>query len=159
MLKLFLWLQYLHKKKIVFLSITAVALSVAMLIVVASLFNGFIDAMKWAAVETIGDVLVAPPVKFKKYPLFVQQVEQINGVETATATLSGHGLLHLGKGNVRTVKIWGIEPGQKAKVTSLKQSLLKAKTMQGEPSFKVDGSDEKIGGFERGFPLHGLCLE
>jgi len=49
MLKLFLWLRYLRKKKIVFLSIAAVALSVSLLIVVASLFSGFINAFEQAA--------------------------------------------------------------------------------------------------------------
>ena len=53
MLKLFLWLRYLRKKKIVFLSIAAVALSVALLIVVASLFSGFIRALKQAGVESV----------------------------------------------------------------------------------------------------------
>jgi ABC-type lipoprotein release transport system permease subunit len=67
MLKLFLWLRYLRKKKIVFLSIAAVALSVSLLIVVSSLFTGFIKAFQRAAVEAIGDVVLAPPTKFAKY--------------------------------------------------------------------------------------------
>jgi len=113
MLKLFLWLRYLRKKKIVFLSIAAVALSVSLLIVVASLFTGFIDAFERAAVEAIGDVVLKPsakfakPAKFAKYDLFIERLEQTGVVESATAMLSAHGLLHLGKGNVRAVEIWG----------------------------------------------------
>jgi len=60
MLKLFLWLRYLRKRKIVFLSIAAVALSVSLLIVVASLFTGFIKTFERAAVEAIGDVSNKP---------------------------------------------------------------------------------------------------
>ncbi len=147
MLKLFLWLRYLSKKKIVFLSIAAVALSVSLLIVVASLFTGFISAFEQAAVEAMGDVVLTPPMKFPKYPLFIERLEQTETVEAATAMLSAPGLLHLGKGDVRPVEIWGIEPGRRARVTNFKQSLLKHKKLSGEPSLNIPGSDEKVGGF------------
>ena len=45
-------------------------------------------------------------------------------VEAATATLSAQGLLHLGRGNVRAVEIWGIEPAKSGKVTAFDKSLL-----------------------------------
>ncbi|MHC4424108.1 MAG: ABC transporter permease, partial [Planctomycetota bacterium] len=60
MLKLFLCLRYLRKKKIVLLSIAAVALSVALLIVVASLFSGFIGAVEQTGREVFGDVYLNP---------------------------------------------------------------------------------------------------
>ena len=147
MLKLFLWLRYLRKKKIVFLSITAVALSAALLIVVASLFTGFINAFEQSAVEAVGDIVLAPPVKFAKYQLFIERLEQVRQVKAATATLSSQGLLHLGKGNVRAVKLSGIEPKSRAKVTGLKQFLHKQKDLPREPSFEVPGLPGKLGGF------------
>ena len=147
MLKLFLWLRYLRKKKIVFLSIAAVALSCALLIVVASLFTGFINAFEQSAVETIGDVVLAPPIRFAKCQLLIERLEQTGAVKAATATLSAQGLLHLGKGNVRAVNIWGIEPAARAKVTGFKQSLIKQKKLPQEPSFEVAGLPEALGGF------------
>jgi lipoprotein-releasing system permease protein len=108
MLKLFLWLRYLRRKKIVFLSIAAVALSAALLIVVASLFEGFINVFEQSAVKAIGDVVLEPPVKFSKYEELIRRLEQRNVVESAAATLSAEGLLHLGKGDVRGVEIWGV---------------------------------------------------
>jgi lipoprotein-releasing system permease protein len=108
MLKLFLWLRYLRKKRIVILSIAAVALSSALLIVVASLFGGFIDAFEQSAVKAIGDIVLEPPVKFSKYEELIRRLEQIDEVESAAATLSAEGLLHLGRGNVRGVEIWGV---------------------------------------------------
>jgi len=147
MLKLFLWLRYLRKKKIVFLSIAAVALSVVLLIVVASLFTGFINAFEQSAVETIGDIVLAPPVRFAKYPLLIERLEQFRQVEAATATLSGQGLLHLGKGNVRAVSVWGIEPVSRAEVTGFERFLCRQKKTHVEPSFEVAGFPEKIGGF------------
>jgi len=147
MLKLFLWLRYLRKRKIVFLSITAVALSTAVLIVVASLFGGFINALERSAIEAIGDVVLAPPSKFAKYELLIECLEQAGEVKAATAVLSAKGLLHLGKGNVRAVDIWGIEPGRRAKVTGFKQSLIKQKKSPQEPSFEITGFEGRVGGF------------
>jgi len=147
MLKLFLWLRYLRKKKIVFLSIAAVALAVSLLIVVASLFNGFINALKKASVETIGDVVLVAPIRFAKYPLFIERLEQIGAVQAATATLSAQGLLHLGKGDVRAVDIWGIEAGRRARVTDFKRSLIKQNKSSREPSFEVPGFPDSVGGF------------
>jgi len=151
MLKLFLWLRYLRKKKIVFLSIAAVALSVSLLIVVASLFTGFIDAYERAAVEAIGDVVLAPPAppaKFAKYGQFIERLEQTEAVEAATAMLSAKGLLHLvEKGNVRAVEIWGIEPVRRAKVMGFDRFLLRQRETKSEPSFEIKGFEGQIGGF------------
>jgi lipoprotein-releasing system permease protein len=154
MLKLFLWLRYLRRRKIVFLSIAAVALSVSLLTVVASLFTGFIDAFERSAVETIGDVVLAlgpyhrqAGVTLTKYGPLIEQLEQLGAVQAATVTLSAQGLLHLGKGNVRAVTIWGIEPQSRARVTALKQSLRRQKDLPGEPSFEVSGLAEGVGGF------------
>jgi lipoprotein-releasing system permease protein len=147
MLKLFLWLRYLRKKKIVLLSIAAVALSTALLIVVANLFTGFINTLEKTAVQTIGDVVLSAPIAFAKYPLFIEQLEKTSAVQGATATLSSQGLLHLGKGNVRAVYIWGIEPAKRAEVTGFKKFLRRQGQLNKEPSFEVSGSSENIGGF------------
>jgi ABC-type lipoprotein release transport system permease subunit len=151
MLKVFLWLRYLAKKKIVFLSIAAVAVSVSLLIVVASLFTGFINAFELAAVEAIGDVVLSPPplTRLAKYPLLIDRLEQTEAVEAATAMMMVPGLLHVGKGtgNVRPVDVWGIEPGGREKVTGFKRFLLKQKNTPGEPTFDIPGSPEKTAGF------------
>jgi len=149
MLKLFFWLRYLCKRRIVFLSVAAVALSVSLLIVVASLFTGFIAAFEGSAVDAIGDIVVAAPsgVTFEKYPEWIKRLEQTAFVEAATATLSCEGLLHVGKGNVRGVTVWGIEPGPRSKVTKFKDALIRQKESSGEPSFDIPGMPEKKGGF------------
>ena len=147
MLKLFLWLRYLRKRKIVFLSIAAVALSVSLLIVVASLFTGFIGTFERSAVEAVGDVILIPPTTFAKYPLLIEQLEQTEAVEAATAMISGYGMLYLGRGNVRAVEVWGIEPAGRAKVTGFAKFLRRQGTGAGEPSFNVPDSPDEIGGF------------
>jgi lipoprotein-releasing system permease protein len=152
MLKLFLCLRYLRKRKIVFLSVAAVALSVSLLIVVSSLFSGFIETFQQAAVELLGDVVLSPPrqlerVKLEKYPLLIEQLEQTSTVEAATAALLAPGLLKLGKGNVRPVQVWGIQPGRLARVTGFKKALLKQRDSDAEPSFHIAGSPEGLSGF------------
>jgi len=147
MLNLFLWLRYLRKKKIVLLSIAAVALSCSLLIVVTSLFNSFINAFEQSAVETMGDVVLTPPIKFTNYPMLIERLEGLGAVEAATATISAPGLVHLGKGNVRAVIIWGIEPGRRQKVTGFKRFLLKQKDSATAPSFATDSATGKLGGF------------
>jgi len=149
MLKLFLWLKYLRARRIILLSIAAVALSVSLLIVVASLFTGFITAFEQSAVEMIGDIIITAPagVKFERYPEFIDRLEQTMFVEAATATLTSQGLLHVGKGNVRPVSIWGIQPDRRARVTGFKNALIRQGQQAGPPSFDVPGKPGEVGGF------------
>lgn len=147
MLKLFLWLRYLRKKKIVFLSIAAVALSVSLLVVVASLFTGFIDTFEQTAVEAIGNIVINPPEVIAKYDLLIDRLEQTEVVDSATAVIWGYGLLHLGPGNVRAVDIWGIEPARRARVTGFDRFLLEQGGSGSEPSFNISDAPDDIGGF------------
>lgn len=149
MLKLFLWLKYLRRRRIVLLSIAAVALSVSLLVVVASLFSGFIVAFEQSAVEMIGDVIItAPPgLKLERYPEFIERLEETPSVEAATATLTSQGLLNVGRGNVRPVSIWGIQPERRARVTGFKGGLIHQGQAEGPPSFEVPGKSDEVGGF------------
>ena len=120
MLKLFLWLRYLRKKKIVLLSIAAVALSVALMIVVDSLFTGYIDALQQSAVVNIGDIFLWPRQRdVPKYDLFVQRLEKLEQVEAAAPFLYGGGLLWLEKGDVTEVAIQGISPAKEFVINAL----------------------------------------
>ncbi len=149
MLKLFLWLRYLRKRKIVLLSIAALTLSTALLIVVASLFAGFIAAFEQSAVDAIGDAVLGPPAKFTDYQELISRLEQTAAVKAATPTLTTQGLLHLGRGNVRAVEIWGIEPDKRGAVTAFDESLLIGKAVSG-------GQDN---GIARGFVGIGALAE
>ena len=72
----------------VLLSIAAVALSTALLIVVASLFNGFINAYEQGAVDGMGDIVLSPMKNFAGYAELERRLEEIKSVEAASATLS-----------------------------------------------------------------------
>jgi len=147
MLKFFLWLRYLRKKRIVFLSIAAVALIVSLLIAVASLFTGFIKVFEQSAVKAMGDVVLEPPMRFDKYPLLIEQLEKIGAVEAATGVLSAQGLLLLEKGDVRPVSVRGIEPERQDKVTGFQQSLIKHNKSSAGSSFEVPAFPDRVSGF------------
>lgn len=133
MLKFFLWLRYLRRIKLVLLSIGAVAVSTALLTVVASLFTGFIDAFEQSAVKLMGDVVLMAPVKFEGYDSFIERIERLDSVKAATPVLKSRGLVHLGSGIVRAVDIWGIEPESRKLVTDFENTIITTgQSKQGE---------------------------
>jgi lipoprotein-releasing system permease protein len=147
MLKFFLWLRYLRKKRIVFLSIAAIALVVSLLIAVSSLFTGFINVFERSAVKAMGDVVLEPPMRFAKYSLLIEQLEKIGAVEAATGVLSAQGLLLLDTGDVRPVSIRGIEPERRDKVTGFQQSLIKKNKSSEVSSFEFPDFPDRVSGF------------
>jgi lipoprotein-releasing system permease protein len=148
-LSLLLYIKYLRSGKLMLLSIAAVAMSSALLIVVASLFTGFINAIESTAVDTVGDVVIdmAGTVKIGKYDQLIKSLEQNPVIKSATGVLDGQGLLWLGKGNVRAVKIWGIELQKRALVTPFADTLHRQKGSAGNISFAMDNADAADCGF------------
>jgi lipoprotein-releasing system permease protein len=147
MLKLFLWLRYLRKRRIVFLSIAAVALSTALLIVVASLFGGFVAGIDKAAARILGDIYFDPGVRVEGSEEFGRSLESLKEVEAATAVLETYGLLYLGPGNVRAVRVLGIEPETYSAVTGLRDCLLGQKGSSGKVTFGAADANRPGGGF------------
>jgi lipoprotein-releasing system permease protein len=147
MLKLFFWLRYLRKKKIALLSIAAVALSVALLIVVASLFGGFINAIDEIAPKVLGDIYLNPLVRVPEYDQLLERLESLPQVDSAVTILDTYGLLHLGRGDVHAVRVLGVDLSKYAKVVGFKDSLLNQKQTPGEPSFVLRDNPDKTGGF------------
>lgn len=155
MLKLFLWLRYLRKKRIVFLSIAAVAVSVSMLIVVASLFSGFIDAFEQSVVEALGDIVIEPPFVISNYDKLIEGLEQTSQVQGATAVIWGYGLLLVDIGDVRAVQIMGMEPERREKVTDFNQFLISNKY----PSPEISKNDANSPNESYGYVAIGLLTE
>lgn len=140
-LSVFLACRYLHRRKIVLLSIAAVALSCALLITVAGLFTGFINAFESSATRHMGDVLLSAPsdLKIPNFSGLVESLQSDPRIEAATAVLQSQGLLLLGKGNVRAVQVWGIELPRRATVSPIQEFLLRQKNSPAEPSFALEG--------------------
>ncbi len=149
MLKLLLCMKYLMRRKIVLLSIIAVALSCGLLISVSSLFKGFIGAVESSVSDNLGDVIIGSPYGFRsisKLDVLIPRLEKIEGVECAAPLLVGSGLVLKGKGDVKRVSIWGIDLDKHIKVTSLKESLLMQKNTP-STSFNTTANDKSLYGF------------
>ncbi len=123
---LLLSLRYLSRKRIVLLSIAAVALCTALLVAVSSLFNGFIGAVLDSAGSQMGDVVMrCPPGRvISEYDELIARLKTCGQVESATPVLSGQGLLLAGAGRVRAVQVWGIALPGRFEVVPMKRSLL-----------------------------------
>ena len=148
-LSLYLCLKYFRKRKIALLSIAAVAMSSALLITVASLFTGFINAVENGAGEHMGDLIITPPtgVRIPDYDVLISQLEADPAVVGATAVLHSEGLLLLSQGDVRAVKIWGIELPERTKVTPIGDFLVKTLPQDQPPTFALDDNPDELGGF------------
>ncbi len=148
-LSFFLCLKYLRRRKIVFLSVAAVAMSCALLITVASLFTGFINAVENGVGEHMGDIVIAAPLgaKITGYEKLIEDLRAHSFIDGATGVLESQGLLFLGKGNVRAVRIWGIELPRRTSVSPVEEFLINPTPGGGEPSFALDADGGELGGF------------
>jgi lipoprotein-releasing system permease protein len=122
--KFFLCLRYLRKRRIAFFGIAAVALCVALLIVITSLFDGFIKSLHSYWSQSYGDILLAPNRPMNSYGQLVEALEKIDGVSSARAVTSTGALLYLGRGDVRGVELRGIDLDRAARDKAFSNSLL-----------------------------------
>ena len=146
MLKYFLWLRYLSKRKIVLLSVAAVAFCVALLIVVASLFGGFIRAFEKTSSQQMGDIVISAPstLKILRYDELITELEKFDDIVAVTPILTSSGLLYIGKGNLRAIGVWGIDAQSRGKVTNFSENIL---NRTGDDIFAKDSTDiEAIAG-------------
>jgi len=134
-LKLFLWLRYLRKKKIVFLCIAAVALSVTLLFVVDSFFTGLIEGLKKTLAIDSGDIIIYTYQKpIPEYEKLIDRLEKIESISAAAPLCWDTGLLWLESGDVREVSVKGVEPQKELKFADNRTSFLR----QNEPSKELN---------------------
>ncbi|AQT70268.1 outer membrane-specific lipoprotein transporter subunit LolE [Anaerohalosphaera lusitana] len=141
--------RYLSKKKIVLLSVASVAMSCALLVVVASLFTGFIASFESTVSDHVGDVVISGRrgVLIEQYDRLIAELDELDEVESSTAVLSGKGgLLFLGPGNVRAVQLYGIEMPRRSKVTPFGDMLVRQKGSD-SASFTPEWVKGGTGGF------------
>lgn len=123
---LLLCLRYLQHRRIVLLSIAAVAMSCALLIATDSLFTGFIHSIETTVGKHMGDVLLETPpgTVMTDYEPLIGSLESAAAIESATVLLRSQGLLLAGPGKARPVIAWGIELQKRMGMTPLQESLL-----------------------------------
>jgi ABC-type lipoprotein release transport system permease subunit len=142
-------LRYLQHRRIVLLSIAAVALSCALLIVTDSLFTGFIAAVENSVGRHLGDIIIESPAgtTITDSDTLIEQLTRTANIDAATAVLSSQGLLLTAPGRASAVQVWGIELPRRLSVTPLRESLIRQNDRPDEVvGFDVPGKPGEVGG-------------
>ncbi len=136
--------RYLFKRRIAIFGTTAVALCVALLIVVSSLFNGFIDSFLQHVDNQFGQVIVQTgSVPDELITKLIEHIEKQPAVLVAKETIATSGMLYLGRGKARGISIIGLDLEKECRTKYFHEGLL-LQSKSEYPSFDITG-----GMFER----------
>ncbi|NLF32593.1 MAG: ABC transporter permease [Planctomycetes bacterium] len=136
MYKLFLSLRYLRRRPIALVAIIGMALCVFMVIVVASVMNGFLDQVATAARGLMGDVVIDGYTGIPHYQQLIEQLNAHPDIRAATPVTHTYGLLKFGPRDVRTVSVMGIRLPEATEVTAFGREL-HPPALQGAPAFEL----------------------
>jgi len=127
MYKLFLCLRYLRSRIIAYFAVLAVALCVAMMLIVISVMNGFLDKIEQAAKGLFGDIVVASGSLsgLGRYDEFMAEVRrEVPEVEASSPFILTFSLLSIPDQPYRQMlQVAGIRLPQRAEVTDFKKGL------------------------------------
>ncbi|MBN1763989.1 MAG: hypothetical protein JW860_01925, partial [Sedimentisphaerales bacterium] len=141
--QLFLALRFLCKRRIAFFGIGAVALCVALLIVITSLFTGFLDSFHTSWQSKMGQVILEPYRPLYQWPALAAHIESLDDVADATAVVETGGLLYLGRGDLRAVNLVGIDLDTWSEDDTIKQGLLLYNQQNKPLSFELSDSQQQ----------------
>jgi lipoprotein-releasing system permease protein len=137
MYKLFLCLRYIRKGRIAFFAVAAVTLCVALLIVVSSIFIGFISTFRLFLEKEYGQVTLVPRGPMTEYQQLADYLERLDEVQTAKPALFSGGLLYFQRGDVRSVQLVGIDLPRQCRDASFRNGLVFQKDPAVKPSFNL----------------------
>lgn len=125
MYKLHLILKYLRKRRIAWVSLIAVTLCTAMVLVVISVMGGWLRMFRASFHGLVGDVVVQGDslTGFPFYEEMVAQIEQLPEVKAAVPALETFGLLNINNALPRGVQVVGYPIEKIGQVNSFPQSL------------------------------------
>ena len=126
MYKLFLCLRYLRSRIIAYFAVLAVALCVAMMLIVISVMNGFLDKIENAAKGLFGDITISASLSGLGYydEFMAELAEKVPQVEAATPFIVTFGILRVpGQDYRQTLQVAGIRLPERAAVTDFEQGL------------------------------------
>lgn len=148
----FLALQYLKPKRrrgfinlITVISIGGVAVSVAALIVVVSVMNGFDNDIRDKIIGTNAHVLVNAYTKegIHDHAAMARRIQAMPGVEAVSAFYQGQAMLKSDSGVIGVI-LQGIDPASHAKVAKLKESLKSGSLSDLKPRADGDSSSPAV---------------
>ncbi len=110
--------RYLLRKIIPLLAMLSVALCTAMVIIVLSVMNGFLDMVTQAGRKLIGDVAIQGPVTgLAWYDEVVAELGRLPSVVAASPMIETYGLLKMPYNQIAQVQVVGIDPASYDQVT------------------------------------------
>ncbi len=127
MYKLFICLRYLRSRVIAYFAVLGVALCVAMVLIVISVMNGFLDKIEGAAKGLFGDIVIESTTLsgFGYYDEFTEELKNsVPEVEAASPFIFTYGLLRIpGTDHNQDVQIAGIRLPGRAYVSDFEKGL------------------------------------
>jgi len=126
MYKLILATRYLLKRRVTYLAVLVVALSVFVVLVVMTVLQGMVEDFKRRTHDFVGDCVVATEslVGFPYYEEFLKVLEKSPLVQAASPLVSTYGLVGIaGQEQAAGLRIIGVDPVQHSRVTRFGQAL------------------------------------
>ncbi len=147
MYKLFLCLRYLRRRYIALVAIVGMALCVFMVLVVVSVFDGFLATVENAARGMMGDVIVDSS-GLPRYEHLLDELHTLPEVKTATPIIYAYGLVRVGPMYTHYVRVVGMRLPEATQVSTFGQGLwpdeLKANPKFEMPPGYVQNLDERF---------------
>lgn len=139
MYKLFLCLRYLRSRVLAYFAVLAVALCVAMMLIVVSVMNGFLEKIEVAAKGLFGDIVIEAAGEYglARYDELIDRLERdVPEVEAASPFILSYGVLRVpGQPHYRMpVQIAGIRLPERAEVSDFEDGLFVQEGVE-EPTF------------------------
>jgi len=125
MYRLFLCLKYLRRRYLALVAVVAVWLCVAMLVIVASVMDGFLRKVEHAARGLFGEVVVEAGLGgIGRYDEFIAELRrEVPEVQAATPVIYTGGILRIGESFTALVQIWGVRMPERLSVTDFGKGL------------------------------------
>lgn len=124
MYKLHLILKYLRKRRIAWVSLIAVTLCTAMVLVVISVMGGWLRMFEESFRGLSGDIIItADDAGFEDYQAMIDQITQLEEVSAAVPVIRTFGLVNINNQIRKAVQVIGYPIDQIGKVNHFPQSL------------------------------------
>jgi len=133
----FLCWRYLRKRRIAFFGVMAVGLCVALLIVITSLFRGFLREFDRHWEQQFGQIeLQTGRLELAKWAELSDALEGLASIERAVAVAETPALLYLGRGDLRPVQLVGVPAEKLRQERTFREGLL-LQGSEAAPSFEL----------------------
>ena len=140
--KLFLILKYLRKRRIAWVSLIAVTLCTAMVLIVISVMGGWLRMFRESFHAVAGDVIVRNHSLrgFPYYQEMINRIEKLPDVEAAAPIIKAYGLVNIINGASDGVQVIGLPIDKIAQINEFPKSLYR------QYQQLIDEADDKTNG-------------